>query len=117
MTWVIRLSSFHQKRILEAIAYVEKHYTEAISADHLSVEFDMDARRLQAGFKKLTGLTIHLYIVQHRILKAMEDLDNSNFTLKVIAEMHGFASESHFIDLFKKKTGITPTQYRKSGRS
>jgi AraC-like DNA-binding protein len=117
MPWVIRLSPYDRKKIMLAIEYVKLRYTEAISAEHLSLEFDMDARRMQTGFKEKTGLTIHNYIIQHRLLMATIDLDTSNLTLKVIADKHGFATQSHFIELFKKHSGITPNQYRNSARA
>lgn len=116
MAWVIRLSPFDLIKIGRAIEYVNLRYAEPISADHLSLEFDMDTRRMQTGFKERTGLTIHNYIIQHRLLMATIDLDTSNLTLKTIADKHGFATQSHFIELFKKRSGITPNQYRNAPR-
>ena len=112
MPWLIRLSPFDRKKIILAIEYVQLHYASAISADHLSIEFDMDKRRMQLGFKEKTGMTVHNYLISYRILMAMQDLNNTNLTLQVIADRHGFATQSHFIELFKKFIGITPHQHR-----
>jgi AraC-like DNA-binding protein len=117
MPGIIRLSPFTLKRIVEAIAYVELNYAQAISADHLSVEFSIDSRKIQAGFKRKTGMTIHNYIIHYRLLMATIELDDSNHTLKVIADKHGFATESHFIELFRKRSGITPNKYRNTERA
>jgi transcriptional regulator GlxA family with amidase domain len=116
MPWLIRLSPFDRQKINLAIEYVHLHYASAISADHLSMEFGMDKRRMQLGFKEKTGMTVHNYLISHRVLMARHDLNNTNLTLKVIADKHGFATQSHFIELFKKFIGITPNQHRNTFR-
>jgi transcriptional regulator GlxA family with amidase domain len=116
MPWVIQLSPYDRQKIILAIEYVQLHYASAISADHLSIEFDMDKRKMQVGFKEKTGMTVHNYLISHRVLMATKDLNDTNLTLKVIADKHGFATQSHFIELFKKSIGITPNQHRNSFR-
>ncbi|HEY4064976.1 MAG TPA: AraC family transcriptional regulator [Puia sp.] len=112
MVWDIRLSPFDRKQINMAIEYLHANYTSPISADMLALEFDMDIRRLQKGFKEKTGMTVHEYLIHYRILRAIIDLETTNLILKVIASKHGFATQSHFIELFKKRRGITPNQHR-----
>lgn len=116
MPWVIRLSPFDLVKVGKAIEYVKLRYKEGVSADHLGLEFDMDTRRMQTGFKEKTGLTVHNYIIQYRLIMATLDLDTTNLTLKTIADKHGFSNQSHFIELFKKRSGITPNEYRNTLR-
>src|SRR5258708_20100446 len=112
MPWNIQLSPFDRKKIILAIEYVELHYASAISTDHLGIEFDMDKRRMQVGFKEKTGMTVHNYQISHRVLMATHDLNTTNLTLKVIADKHGFATQSHFIALFNKLIALTPNHHR-----
>ncbi|MDR3713316.1 MAG: AraC family transcriptional regulator [Puia sp.] len=99
-------------RINRAIAYIEKHYSDAVSADQLAMEVGMDIKQLQAGVYSRKGLTIHNYILKVRVERATKDLEDFGRPIKFIAAKHGFSSSSHFGAEFKKQTGQTPRQYR-----
>ena len=99
-------------RIDQAIAYIEKNYRDAISADQLSIEVCMDIKKLQAGVQLRTGLTVHNYILAIRVKRALCDLQDFDRPIKYIACKHGFCSASHFGTEFKKRTGLTPKEYR-----
>jgi AraC-like DNA-binding protein len=62
-------------------------------------------------FKKYVGMTPHLWLVQHRILKAKRLL-RAGEPLVNIAMQCGFADQSHFTRHFKKALGVTPQNYR-----
>lgn len=100
------------KCIDEAINLIEKIYPQVISADQLSEEVNLDIKKLQAGFKRKTGLTVHHYQLNVRIERAKADLADFDLPLKVITFRHGFKDASQFGKLFKKKTGQTPMEYR-----
>ena len=51
-----------------------------------------------------------------RIKKAMEQLIRTNFPVRRIAEDLGFSDQNHFSALFKRKTGLSPLNYRKANR-
>ncbi len=62
-------------------------------------------------FKRETKTTINEYLVQMRINKAIEFMDNGYKVVRNISEMVGFADSGYFSKSFKKCMGITPTQY------
>jgi len=99
-------------RINAAIVYIDKNYRNAISAEHLAMEVEMDIKQLQAGFQFQKGVTIHNYILRVRIERSMEDLENFRLPIKFIALKHGFSSPSHFGAEFKKQRGMTPKEFR-----
>ena len=99
-------------RIHQAIAYIDKHYQDTISADQLAEEIGMDIKQLQAGIQFLKGLTIHNYLLKVRVERAVRDLEDFGKPIKSIATRHGFCSASHFGSEFKKRTGLTPKEYR-----
>lgn len=110
---IILLNPYDLECVKRAIAHLEKHYQDTISADNLSLEVNMDIKKLQAGFKKLTRLTVHNYLIKVRLDKARDDLSNFSLSIKIIADRHGFSSSSHFGDLFRKDCGISPKEYRR----
>jgi transcriptional regulator GlxA family with amidase domain len=108
----IRLTLTDMQGVELAIAYIDKNYRSKISAEHLSIEFNLPKEKLQAGFQKRTRLTVHQYIVQIRIEKAKDLLTNTNAPLKSIAFRTGFTDESHLCNVFKKTFAISPVEFR-----
>ena len=96
----------------QAIAYIEKHYRNAISAEQLSLEAGMSVRKLRAGLKKKTGLTLHEFHFVVRIEQSKPMLLNTANPLKQIANSVGFKTESHFCKRFKEIMALTPIEYR-----
>ena len=63
-------------------------------------------------FKEVVGVRLQDYLLQARINKAKNLLSDINLTIKQIAYEVGFRDPDHFSRTFKKKTGITPTDWR-----
>ena len=105
-------SAYSIDRAKKAIAYIDFHYKEPLSAETIAEEFAIDTRNLQLLIQLLTGKTLHDYHIEVRIEKSKKDLALFDIPLKGVAASHGFSSANHFIRTFKKKTGLTPGQYR-----
>ncbi len=67
-------------------------------------------------FLKQYKLTPKQYILQMRIQKAKQLLEESPFTVAAISEKCGFSNPYHFSRAFKQRTGLTPTQYAAQNR-
>lgn len=67
-------------------------------------------------FKKHTGYTISQYIQITKINYAIDLLKNSDMRIIEIAETIGYDSIANFNRLFKRNTGMPPTEYRKKYR-
>jgi two-component system response regulator YesN len=63
-------------------------------------------------FKEVVGMRLQDYLFEARIHKAKNLLSNINLTIKQIAYEVGFKDPGHFSRTFKKKTGMTPTNWR-----
>ena len=107
-----RFSPVDLQCIERALAYIEKHYYEKISAEQLSMEVGISKEKLQAGLQLRKGKTLHKYIQGIRLEKAKELLVNTNDPVKAVAGASGFVNESHFCKVFKKMHCISPVQYR-----
>lgn len=108
----LRFSATDFRCIDQAMVYVNKHYTEKISAEQLSMEVGLSKDKLQAGLQIRTGHTLHKYLQQVRLEKARELLAQTNYPVKAVADASGFINESHFCKVFRKMHFISPVQYR-----
>ncbi|HDX9627150.1 TPA: methylphosphotriester-DNA--protein-cysteine methyltransferase family protein [Bacillus cereus] len=93
--------------------YIEKHFDELLTLDILAEMCHGSPFHLQRTFKKMTGISPMEYILQFRIVKAAEHLLHTNQSIKEISTAVGIENPEYFATLFKKKTGFTPTEYRK----
>ena len=69
-------------------------------------------KQVQKIFKKLYGTSIYQYVKQYRLEQATIELTNSARSITDIALDAGFSSASKFGESFKKRYGVTPTEYR-----
>ena len=60
-------------------------------------------------------MPVHRYVIFRRVERAMSMLSLDGIRNADIAAACGFASESHFSDVFKRITGTTPRDYRMVG--
>lgn len=68
-------------------------------------------------FKKETGLSPINYIIDLKIEHAKHMLSQSKFSISAIAQECGFSCDPQFCSMFKKVTGKTPSEFRKSFRA
>jgi len=112
ITGIIRLSHYHLICIDRAIAYIDKYYKNALSAEDISAEVDLNIKKLRAGIRKKTGYSVHEYHSMVRVEKSKPLLLETSYPLKVIANMVGFKNESHFCRKFKEFVSMTPNEFR-----
>lgn len=100
--------------INRAIGFIEAHYMHAFSVETLAEEAGLSLSHFIRAFKLHTGKTPHTYLMNLRIEKAAEKLQNKKLRITDIALACGFPNPGHFTTVFKRITGITPSEYRKA---
>ncbi|MFB9275509.1 helix-turn-helix transcriptional regulator [Cohnella cellulosilytica] len=70
--------------------------------------------KLKKGFKQLFGMSVHAYVIDRRVETAYALLQEGKRTVTAAAHEAGFARAGHFSEYFKRKYGITPSEYQKS---
>lgn len=65
-------------------------------------------------FKKEYGITPYQYVLSKKIGIAKNLLKNTNMSIREIAQRLGFADEYYFSNIFKQKTGMRPSNYKKN---
>lgn len=82
---------------------------EKAAAEKIGVSYSYFSR----SFKAETGMSFREYVNFRRVNEAKRRLVNSDADIASIADVLGFSSPSHFINVFGELTGISPKQFRK----
>jgi AraC family transcriptional regulator len=72
---------------------------------------------LARAFRRTFGCTVGEYVRSLRIDRAARQLADSDLPLAEIALAEGFSDQSHFSNLFRRHTGLSPFQFRRAVRS
>lgn len=84
-----------------------------LASQRLGLEYD----KISVVFSELEKKTLEKYIIEYRIERVKALLVNSNSSLADISFNLGFSSVPHLSRQFKEFTGITPSQFKASGRT
>jgi AraC-like DNA-binding protein len=85
--------------------------------EDIAARLSLSPSRFQHLFKEHTGLSPYQYHLELKIQRAREMLRDTDLLVKEIADMLRFQSVYHFSALFKKKTGMSPSQWRDQNHS
>lgn len=101
-------------KLFQAVArYINSNIAD-ISLDKLCQEFHYQSDYYSRLIKKNTGMTYSQYVHELKMDKARNLLMNTEMTVNEIMIFLGYDSPSCFYDSFRKKTGMTPQQYRRN---
>lgn len=97
-------------------SYMEGHLAEDLSLQVVSDYLKKNASYLSALFKKETGQTVTEYIQQERVHAAIRLFNEGAASVTQVASSVGIPDCCRFSRIFKKYTGLSPSQYRKMMR-
>ncbi|MBI1821821.1 MAG: DNA-binding response regulator [Nitrospirae bacterium] len=96
----------------QAVPYIEKYYAEKIRERDVARICGLQSIRFSLLFKKEQGITFQKYLIQFRIHKAAELLNDPSEKVTHAASSVGFNDLSDFARIFKQYMGVTPLKYR-----
>lgn len=107
--------STNKKYVVERIVnYFEDHYNEKISLDLIAENMYLSPFYISRIFKSETGDTPIRHLINIRLEKAKELLENGwSGSIQEIAAAVGYDDVYHFSKLFKKRYGISPSYVKK----
>ncbi|WP_054955468.1 AraC family transcriptional regulator [Paenibacillus dakarensis] len=95
------------------VDYINNHYDEDLNLNTLCGISNLSRSTFCNLFKEWTGKTFNRYVTDLRILQAMSLLKQPELSVTDVCYSTGFNELSYFCRIFKKYTGISPTEFRK----
>ena len=97
-----------------ATEFIHERFYEGLTLNDISAAVSVHPVHLSRVFRQHHRCTIGDYIRRLRVEYAARQILNSKRTLLEIATSAGFSDQSHFSRVFKRHTGMTPTEYQGS---
>ncbi|MGP4040086.1 helix-turn-helix domain-containing protein [Gracilibacillus sp. D59] len=99
--------------LLQAKDYIEAYYQKNITLEEVAEAVGLSSYYLSKLFKEHFQITFVEYLTQTRLIKAKDLLLDDRKSLKEIALTIGYKDPNYFSRVFKKETGLSPSEYRK----
>lgn len=99
--------------VRQAEGFVRMHLLEPITPADVARGVYVHPAYLSACFKRETGDTLTHFIQKERIREAQRMLRRGRDAVSAVAGACQFCSQSYFIQVFKRYTGVTPEQFRR----
>lgn len=96
--------------------YLDEHYRTVNSNEAVANALNYHESYLNKVMREYMGTTLHQYINLKRLEEAEFLLLYSDESIEEISERVGFANTKHFSTLFRRRTGTSPSHYRKRGK-
>lgn len=93
--------------------YLHQHLAQPHSVDSLSQRVGMSQRTFLRRFQDATGTTPARWLLNERLLRAKDYLENSRLSIDSIAEQTGFGQAATLRHHFRQHFALSPAQYRK----
>ncbi|GHT78337.1 transcriptional regulator [Spirochaetia bacterium] len=106
--------NFYQKIVEKAKCLMESNVYGAINVPNIAEQIGVSTSRLNEIFKTYTAMTPYQYFIHIKIHRAENILGQENISIKEAAFNLGFEDQYYFSRLFRSKTGMSPTEWKKS---
>jgi AraC-like DNA-binding protein len=106
-------SSYFEEIVAKAKHLMKTNVYGAINLSGISNQLGISTSRLNGIFKNYTSMTPYQYYIHVKIYKAEEILEHEDISVKEAAYKMGFEDQYYFSRLFKNKTGLSPSAWKK----
>jgi AraC-like DNA-binding protein len=102
------------QRLERARSYIDRNYQQPLTRPKIAKQEGFSISSFAQGFKQLTGLGFAAYLQQVRVEQAKRLLKTTRLPLAQVGQECGFRSTNYFLQIFKRKTGKSPGEFRHS---
>ncbi len=103
--------------VSEVKKLINNHLGDNITQEEIARELKMNIAGFRKLFKDVTGEKFIDFSIRIKMDAAKEFLVKTDYIISDICSRIGYKSEDHFYATFKKYTGMTPNEYRRTNRS
>ena len=100
--------------VKKTILIIDSDISAELSLSTLAKKQGISSGYLATVFKKETQKTVSEYVIDKRIEHACYLLSSTHLQIQTVAQHCGIVDVQHFSKVFKKKTGKSPREYRKT---
>jgi AraC-like DNA-binding protein len=100
--------------VLKAAEFVRDHFHEKFAASQIAAYCGLSRFQFSRCFHAVYGITFREYLLRYRIIEACHRLREGKLPVTEIAFAVGFHDGSYFARMFRRYTGVLPSQYAPS---
>lgn len=104
-------------KIAQVVAYIRRNYAQPLTNRQLAQLVGYHEYYLNRIFTEATGESLHGFLLQERLRRAVYLILNTELELKTVAEQTGFSGYPHFSSYFKQIYGVSPAEFRKRAKN
>lgn len=108
----MRITPLERAKLSQILELIKENPGGTYTIPTLCRQFQMNPKKLQHGFKRLCGVSIHDFQTELRMEAALAMLRSGNLPIAQIAERCGFSEPTNFTAAFKKHFAVLPKQVR-----
>ena len=110
---IIEKKGDKSKYVAEALSYIAEHYgDEDLGIKAVAESLGISEGHLSHVFKAETDYTVNAFITRYRIKAAMKLLGDVRYKVYEVAEKVGYKDITYFSSVFKKITGLNPSDFQ-----
>lgn len=103
--------------VRQAVLLIREQYADnSISLERIAATIHVNAAYLSRVFQKEAHRTFGEYLTDIRLKEAQRLLRDTRLTVGQVGERVGYGNDKYFMNVFKKRFGMTPGSYRRESR-
>ena len=110
------LSPVDRERIHDVVRYIDDHCSADLRISDLASIACMSPTKFKETFKRANGKTLTQYVQERRMSRAEMLLRQPDLTIEQVGRAVGYTCASRFSALFKRETGMLPSEFRRTLR-
>ena len=95
------------------VTYMKSHLDKELTLGKLARVCGVSVSALESKFRAIYGVSVYRYLINLRMEEARRLLSKTSYTVTEIAARCGYDNLFYFCNVFKKHSGMTPTEYRR----
>ncbi|MBQ9481162.1 MAG: helix-turn-helix transcriptional regulator [Clostridia bacterium] len=108
-----RVSKYRHNAVAQFTQAIADSYNEKIYLSDLSLQMGMSPTHMRKVFHQVNNISPREFLINSRIERAKYYLEEGKLTISEIGTEIGYPNVNYFSRIFKKKTNMSPSEYRK----